>query len=699
MMKKSEFEDLEKQTYEVDVKTEDIQSSKRRAELEILYTIFKAVEIEGKIYHILERTGVSFNQWKKYDLVKRGFIEEKSLSEIYVLKEKARKFIEEFDGIIKLGVVPEENIKLREIPKKPSRQIPSYEIGWRKKLQELGEINFGIFVHVIESLRGSHVSRPFYSVPIDEHYKIHIRRGDSPHIVIYNRPSPESDFRRYKSKNLSSDIIDLVTRKLLEIENESSKPIHQIYELLYKPMRHKPPRQIPSYEIEWKKILQRLGEISTKRFKRSIKYIKDSDIRHSSYLVPIDEHYKIRIRRGKVPLIAINHRSSAESIYQQVDSIDLPPNIIDLITRKLLEIENESSKIIYGHPKKPSRQIPSYEIGWRKKLQELGGIGYDKFIRIINFLNGSKIRRYYYSLPLDDNYEMLIRKGKYPKITIHCRPSVESDYQQVDSENLPPKIIDLITRELQEIENESSKPRCLFPKKSRQMPLYEVEWKKKLQELGEISMGRFKRIIKFLNGSRTSGSFYLVPIDDHYKMIIRRGIASKIIVHYRLSSDSNYESINIEDLQPETIDLITRKLLEIENEYLNPTYRPSKKIPEKKQELIKPYTPPKLIVLDDSLKSMRKWQGDVTRVKYSNNYEIKIRMDAGDTQLNENALKKAILKILGVRYKDLSLDQFVYDKPTGIAIFYVNSGKMIRYQDVLNAINEIRKNRNMLLMA
>ena len=229
MMKKSEFDDLEKQTYEVDVKTEDIQSSKRRAEFEILYTIFKAVEIEGKIYHILERAGVSFNQWKKYNLVKRGFIEEKSLSEIYVLKEKARKFIEEFDGIIKLGVVPEENIKLREIPKKP--------------------------------------------------------------------PSP--------------------------------KPI----------------------------------------------------------------------------------------------------------------------------------------------------------------------------------------------------------------------------------------------------------------------------------------------------------------------------------------------------------------------------------VLDDSLKSMRKWQGDVTRVKYSNNYEIKIRMDAGDTQLNENALKKTILKILGVRYKGLSLDQFAYDKPTGIAIFYVNSGKMIRYQDVLNAINEIRKNRNMLLMA
>jgi hypothetical protein len=693
MVKKSEFEDLEKQTYEVDVKTEDIQPSKRRTEFETLYTIFKAVEIEGKIYHILERTGVSFNRWKKYNLAKRGFIEKKGLSKIYVLKEKARKFIEEFDGIIKLGVLPEENIKLREIHKKPPRQIPSYEIEWREKLQELGEINFGIFVHVIASLSGSHISRPFYSVPIDEHYKIHIRRGDSPRIVIYNRPSPESGYRRYKSKDLPSDIIDLVTRKLQEIGSESSKPIHQTYELL-----HKPPRQFPLYEIEWKKMLQQLGRISTKRFKRSIKYIKDSGIRHSSYLVPIDEHYKIHIRRGKVPVITIHHRSSVESIYQQVDSVDLPPNIIDLITRRLLEIESESSKITYSLPKKP-RQIPSYEIEWKKMLQQLGEIGHDKFIRIINFLNGSKIRRYYYSLPLDDNYEMHIRRGRNSKITIHCRPSVESDYQQVDSENLPPNIIDIITRELQEIESESSKPSYRFPKKPRQFPLYEIEWKEMLQQLGEISVRRFKRIIKFLNGSRTGGSFYLVPIDDRYKMHIRRGIVPRITIHHRPSTDSNYEPINSEDLQPEIIDLITRRLLEIENEYLNPTYRPSKKIPEKKQELIKPYTSPKPIVLDDSLKSMRKWQGDVTRVKYSNNYEIKIRVDAGDPQLNENALKRAILKIFGVRYKGLSLDQFVYDKPTGIAIFYVNSDRIIRYQDVLNAINEIRKNRNLLLMA
>ncbi len=285
-MKKSEFENLEKQPYEVDVKTEDIHFNKQRTDFEILYTIFKAVEIEGKMSHILDRAGVSFNQWKKLHLIERNFldIEEKDSSKTYFLKEKAKKFIEKFDGMIKLGVISEENIKLREIYKRPPRQFPSHEMEWREKLQQLGKINFGIFSHVIEFLNGSHISRPFYSLPIDEHYKIHIRRGDCPCIVIYNSPSSESGYQRHKTKNLPSDTIGLITGKLQEIESESSKPIHQAYKIVHKESKQidKTPRQIPPYELEWMEILQRLGKISRKRFKRSIECIKDSSIRYSS---------------------------------------------------------------------------------------------------------------------------------------------------------------------------------------------------------------------------------------------------------------------------------------------------------------------------------------------------------------------------------------------------------------------------------
>lgn len=120
---------------------------------------------------------------------------------------------------------------------------------------------------------------------------------------------------------------------------------------------------------------------------------------------------------------------------------------------------------------------------------------------------------------------------------------------------------------------------------------------------------------------------------------------------------------------------------------------------KKKQELIKPYVAPKPVIIDDSLRSMRTWQGDVTRVKYSNNYEIKIRVGVDNPQFNENVLKTAVLRILGKSYNSLFLNNFVYDKPTMVAIFYVNSDRMIRYQDVVNAINEIRKNRSLLLVA
>lgn len=136
-----------------------------------------------------------------------------------------------------------------------------------------------------------------------------------------------------------------------------------------------------------------------------------------------------------------------------------------------------------------------------------------------------------------------------------------------------------------EIEKECLNSKYLPYNKPRRIPSYEMEWREKLKELGDMSQRRFIQIIKFLNGSSIRRSYYSVPIDDRYKMRIRRGKVPRITIHHRSSVESDYETIGSESLQSEIIGLITRKLQEIENEYLNPTYRPSKIIHEKKTRI------------------------------------------------------------------------------------------------------------------